>query len=309
MPNRRSGRRRPDRTPTPRRCERRAWAGFRRSRASPCSTGRSRACISPASRWSIPTAASRTSSSAAAAPHRVSWRVSSRRLAPRGTERRQWLRRAAALYRPARRQIQAAFDRTSPAMVLVASPGHFWLDHFVLDEAAASSHPDRLRRAELGQSLLPRAAVPPTRPSPGLERGDAAAGGRGAPVSRATGSRVVGPLQFLLLCRAAEGGRGRQRCASVSAWALPSRILAYVCGARTARVRRRGCDSDAGAAEAGPLSRSQGSGAPASAGRARGLRVAPETRRASRSARRTLPMQTPVRRRSTPRPSGTWPVC
>ena len=27
------------------------------------------------------------------------------------------------------------FDAVRPSLVLVSSPGHFWLDHFVLDEA------------------------------------------------------------------------------------------------------------------------------------------------------------------------------
>ncbi len=47
---------------------------------------------------------------------------------------------------------------------------------------AATRRPQRLHRAELGQPVFPRAALPPARPSPGVERGDAAAGGRGAPV-------------------------------------------------------------------------------------------------------------------------------
>jgi hypothetical protein len=61
--------------------------------------------------------------------------------APRESSRRRWLRQVAAMYRPARREIQEVFDRTRPAMVLVASPGHYWLDHFVLDEAARRGIP------------------------------------------------------------------------------------------------------------------------------------------------------------------------
>jgi hypothetical protein len=57
------------------------------------------------------------------------------RLAPRGTARRDWLRRLYARYRPPRAAMQAAFDAVRPSFVLVSSPGHFWLDHFVLDEA------------------------------------------------------------------------------------------------------------------------------------------------------------------------------
>jgi hypothetical protein len=58
-----------------------------------------------------------------------------RRLAPRGGLRREWLRRLHALYRPTRPEIAAVLDTVRPSLVLVSSPGHFWLDHFVLDEA------------------------------------------------------------------------------------------------------------------------------------------------------------------------------
>ncbi len=56
-------------------------------------------------------------------------------LAPRRSAPRRWLRGLYALYRPHRTEIAAAFDRVAPSLVLVASPGHYWLDHFVLDEA------------------------------------------------------------------------------------------------------------------------------------------------------------------------------
>jgi hypothetical protein len=57
------------------------------------------------------------------------------RLAPRGSARREWLRRLYGMYRPGRESLQAAFDTVQPSLVVVSSPGHFWLDHFVLDEA------------------------------------------------------------------------------------------------------------------------------------------------------------------------------
>jgi hypothetical protein len=56
-------------------------------------------------------------------------------LAPRGSERRRWLRELYASYRPSRARVTAVFDQAQPAFVLVASPGHLWLDHIVLDEA------------------------------------------------------------------------------------------------------------------------------------------------------------------------------
>ncbi len=56
-------------------------------------------------------------------------------IAPRGSARRRWLRQLYAAYRPSRANVAAAFDQIQPALVLVASPGHLWLDHIVLDEA------------------------------------------------------------------------------------------------------------------------------------------------------------------------------
>jgi hypothetical protein len=54
---------------------------------------------------------------------------------PRRSWSRRLLRRLYALYRPNRDEIRGAFDRVRPSLVLVASPGHYWLDHFVIDEA------------------------------------------------------------------------------------------------------------------------------------------------------------------------------
>jgi hypothetical protein len=56
-------------------------------------------------------------------------------LTPRRSRAREWLRHLYGLYRPRRAEVSAVFDRTRPSLVLVASPGHYWLDHFVLDEA------------------------------------------------------------------------------------------------------------------------------------------------------------------------------
>ena len=56
-------------------------------------------------------------------------------MVPRRSAGRRLLRRLAALYRPRRAAVVAAFDATRPAAAVVASPGHYWLDHFVLDEA------------------------------------------------------------------------------------------------------------------------------------------------------------------------------
>ncbi|MBA3521656.1 MAG: hypothetical protein H0T90_04015 [Gemmatimonadales bacterium] len=56
-------------------------------------------------------------------------------LIPRRSTARRWLRRLYGRYRPNRAEVQVAFERVQPSLVLTASPGHYWLDHFVLDEA------------------------------------------------------------------------------------------------------------------------------------------------------------------------------
>lgn len=54
---------------------------------------------------------------------------------PRASAGRRVLRELYARYRPRRKAVADAFDRCEPALLLVASPGHYWLDHFALDEA------------------------------------------------------------------------------------------------------------------------------------------------------------------------------
>jgi hypothetical protein len=56
-------------------------------------------------------------------------------LFPRRSRFRRLLRQLYGLYRPRRAELRAAFYRIRPSLVLVASPGHYWLDHFVIDEA------------------------------------------------------------------------------------------------------------------------------------------------------------------------------
>jgi hypothetical protein len=62
-------------------------------------------------------------------------------LAPRGSDRRDRIRRAYGRYRPVRPAIAGVFDEVRPAFVLLSSPGHFWLDHFLIDEAARRGIP------------------------------------------------------------------------------------------------------------------------------------------------------------------------
>lgn len=61
--------------------------------------------------------------------------------APRKSILRKWLRVAYSKFRPLKKSIQSAFDEIQPSIVLVASPGHYWLDHFVIDEAKERNIP------------------------------------------------------------------------------------------------------------------------------------------------------------------------
>ena len=56
-------------------------------------------------------------------------------LTPRHSKRRSFLRELYSLYRPKRKKIAAIFDEIKPKMVVVGSPGHYWLDLFIMDEA------------------------------------------------------------------------------------------------------------------------------------------------------------------------------
>ena len=153
------------------------------------------------------------------------------RLAPRGGARRDWLRRLYGLYRPSRAEIRAAFDAVRPSFVLVASPGHFWLDHFMLDEARRRGIPsvcivlswDNLysrgplcRRPDyllVWSEQMRRQAIEVHQ----------------FPADRIT---VVGPLQFRFYdtpVSAAERGAMRARVGL----GPDEPYLAYICGART----------------------------------------------------------------------------
>jgi hypothetical protein len=63
------------------------------------------------------------------------------RIAPRASWRRSLLRTLYGRYRPKKSEVRMAFDRIGPRFVMVASPGHYWLDHFVLDEAKRRNIP------------------------------------------------------------------------------------------------------------------------------------------------------------------------
>ena len=154
-------------------------------------------------------------------------------VAPRGSARREWLRQAAALYRPGRREIAAVFDHTRPTAVLVASPGHYWLDHFVLDEAARRGVPSIC--VVLSWDNLYSRGPMSRRPDRLLVWSDEmrrqAVEVHQFPAAR---TDVVGALQFRFYAEPPTGEEIAGMRARVGLG--PSEpYLAYVCGARTAQ--------------------------------------------------------------------------
>jgi hypothetical protein len=154
-------------------------------------------------------------------------------LAPRGSARRRWLRELYGRYRPRRPQIERAFDAVRPGLVLVASPGHYWLDHFVLDEAKRRGIPS-VCVVLSWDNLYSRGSMC-RRPdylmvwSEEMRR-------QAIEVHQFPSERisVVGPLQFVYY---ADPVTDEERRATRAAIGLgPAEpYLAYVCGARTAQ--------------------------------------------------------------------------
>ena len=154
-------------------------------------------------------------------------------LAPRPSVARRLLRQLYALYRPSRDEVRSAFDRVRPSLALVASPGHYWLDHFVLDEA-------RRRRIPTVCVILswdnlysrgPMCRRPDQLMVWSEEMRRQAIEVHQFPAERIS---VVGPLQF----RFYQAPVTRTEIASVRArigLGADEPFLAYVCGARTAR--------------------------------------------------------------------------
>ena len=154
-------------------------------------------------------------------------------VAPRRSRVRRWLRDAYALYRPRRAEVVSAFDRLSPSVVLVASPGHYWLDHFVLDEARRRGIPSAC--VVLSWDNLYSRGPMCRRPDQLLvwseEMRRQAVDVHQFPEDRIA---VVGPLQFRFYgdpVTPAEIAAMRRRIGLGPA----EPYLAYVCGARTAR--------------------------------------------------------------------------
>jgi len=153
-------------------------------------------------------------------------------LAPRGSDRRRWLRDLYALYRPSRTKVRAAFDAVRPRLVLVASPGHYWLDHFVLDEARRRGIPS-VCIVLSWDNLYSRGAMC-RRPDHLMvwseEMRRQAIDVHQYPADRIS---VVGPLQFQFYASAVTAAETTTMRAKVGLGPTEP-YLAYVCGARTA---------------------------------------------------------------------------
>jgi hypothetical protein len=153
-------------------------------------------------------------------------------LAPRRSAARRGLRRLYALYRPRRAEISAAFDRVAPSLVLVASPGHYWLDHFVLDEARRREVPAAC--VVLSWDNLYSRGPMCRRPDYLLvwseEMRRQAIEVHQFPEERI---RVVGPLQFRFYAEPV-GSEEIARMRGRIGLGPDEPFLAYVCGARTA---------------------------------------------------------------------------
>ncbi len=154
-------------------------------------------------------------------------------LAPRDSARRRWLRDVYSRYRPTRAKVRAAFDAMQPSVVLVASPGHYWLDYFVLDEARRRGIPSVC--VVLSWDNLYSRGPMCRRPDRLLvwseEMRQQAVEVHQYPSERIS---VVGPLQFRLYQEpvSAEEVASMRRTVGLG----PSEpYLAYVCGARTAQ--------------------------------------------------------------------------
>jgi hypothetical protein len=154
-------------------------------------------------------------------------------LVPRGSAARRFLRRLYGHYRPQREAVARAFDRVRPSLLLVASPGHYWLDHFALDEARRRGVPSAC--IVLSWDNLYSRGPLCRRPDRLLvwsdEMAQQAVDVHQFPAERL---RVVGALQFVFYAApvtADEEAAMRQRIGL----APEEPYLAYVCGARTSR--------------------------------------------------------------------------
>jgi hypothetical protein len=172
------------------------------------------------------------------------------RLFPRGTWSRRLLRHLYGLFRPSRPDLRAAFDRVRPSLVLVASPGHYWLDHFVIDEAQRRGIPTVCIMLSWDNlySRGPMSRRPDYLMVWSEEMRRQAVEVHQFPADRI---KVVGALQFRLYEEPPTEGEIAAMRSRVGL-GLAEPFLAYVCGARTAQYDVEDVLALAGQLQAGP---------------------------------------------------------
>jgi hypothetical protein len=167
---------------------------------------------------------------------RSSQRVLARALTalfPRRSRSRRVLRQLYGWYRPKRAELRAAFDRVRPSLVLVASPGHYWLDHFVIDEARRRGIPTVCIMLSWDNlySRGPMSRRPDYLMVWNEEMRRQAVEVHQFPADRIS---VVGALQFRWYEEPPTGGEIASMRARIGLGPAEP-FLAYVCGARTAQ--------------------------------------------------------------------------
>jgi hypothetical protein len=173
-------------------------------------------------------------------------------LFPRQSWSRRLLRQLYGLYHPSRPELRAVFDRVRPSLVLVASPGHYWLDHFVIDEAQRRGIPTVCIMLSWDNlySRGPMSRRPDYLMVWSEEMRHQAVEVHQFPAHRIS---VVGALQFRLYEEPpTQGEIAAMRSRIGLGPAEP--FLAYVCGARTAQYDVEDVLALAGQLQAGPYS-------------------------------------------------------
>jgi hypothetical protein len=154
-------------------------------------------------------------------------------LAPRGSALRSALRNLNEARRPRRAVIREIFDRETPSLVVVASPGHYWADQFVMEEASRRRIPT-LCVVLSWDNLYSRG--PLVRRPDHLAVWSTAMRRQAEQVHDYPSGRIheVGALQFGYYAEPVSPAEDAAMRAATGL-APGEKYLAYVCGARTAR--------------------------------------------------------------------------
>lgn len=156
-----------------------------------------------------------------------------RAAAPRHSARRRWLRGLNERRRTVRPAIRDIFRRERPELVVVASPGHYWADQFVMEEASRLGIPT-LCVVLSWDNLYSRG--PLIRRPDHLAVWSTAMRRQAEQVQDFPPERIheVGALQFGHYAEAVTGDEDAAMRRSIGL-APGERYIAYVCGAQTAR--------------------------------------------------------------------------